>query len=81
VATEVAARSPSHPSLLASGAAPAYERHRPEKTALYTVVREQLETFLARARKGDRPAPRFIEQELRAYLRCGILAHGYVVTH
>jgi hypothetical protein len=81
VATEVAARSPSHPSLLTSGAAPAYERHRPEETALYTVVREQLETFLARAREGDRPAPRFIEQELRAYFRCGILAHGFLRLH
>ncbi len=44
--TEVAARSPSHPSLLTSGAAPAYERHRPEETALYTVVCEQPETLL-----------------------------------
>ncbi len=79
MATEVAARSPSHPSLLTSGSAPAYERHRPEETALYTVVREQFETFLARAR--DRPAPRFIEQELRAYLRCGILAHGFLRLH
>jgi hypothetical protein len=78
VATEVAARSPSHPGLLTPGGAPAYERHRPEETALYTVVREQLEAFLARAREGDRPAPRFIEQELRAYLRCGILAHGFL---
>jgi hypothetical protein len=58
-----------------------YERHRPEETALYAVVREQLETFLARAREGDRPAPRFIEQELRAYLRCGILAHGFLRLH
>jgi hypothetical protein len=73
VATEVAARSPSHPSLLTSGAAPAYERHQPEETALYTVVCEQLETFLARAREGDRPAPRFIEQELRAYLVDSVL--------
>jgi len=81
MATEVASRPTSHPSLLISGSAPAYERHRPEETALHTVVREQLETFLARAREGDRPAPRFIEQELRAYLRCGILAHGFLRLH
>jgi hypothetical protein len=48
---------------------------------LYSVVCEQLETFLARAREGDRPAPRFIEQELRAYLQCGILAHGFLRLH
>ena len=78
MATKVAASSPSHPGLLTSVGASAYERHRPEETALYTVVREQLEAFLACAREGDRPAPRFIEQELRAYLRCGILAHGFL---
>jgi hypothetical protein len=79
--TGTAARSPSQRCLLTSGSSPAYERHRPEETALYTVISEQLETFLARAREGDRPAPRFIEQELRAYLQCGILAHGFLRLH
>jgi hypothetical protein len=45
---------------------------------LYAVVREQLETFLARARERDRPVPRFVERELRAFLGCGILARGFV---
>jgi hypothetical protein len=45
---------------------------------LHSVVREQLESFLARAREGDRPLPRFIEREFRAYLECGILAHGFL---
>ena len=53
----------------------------PEQSLLHRVVREQLETFLARARSRGHPAPRFVEQELGAYLRCGVLAHGYVVTH
>jgi hypothetical protein len=26
-------------------------------------------------------APRFVEQELRAYLRCGVLAHGFLRLH
>jgi hypothetical protein len=55
---------------------PAYAPRHPEKTVLYTVVREQLETFLARARERERPVPRFVERELRRYLECGILAHG-----
>jgi len=42
------------------------------------VVHEHLETFLARARERDRPVPRFVERELRAYLGCGILAHGFL---
>jgi len=53
-------------------------RRRPEETVLYDVVREQLETFLCRARERDRPLPRFVEREFRGYLECGILAHGFV---
>ena len=55
-----------------------YGRRRPEESALYDVVRAELETFLARARERDRTVPRFVERELRAYLGCGILAHGFV---
>jgi hypothetical protein len=73
--------STSRPGLVPAGGVPAYERHRPEESILHTVVREQLEPFLARARDHDHPAPRFVEQELRAYLRCGILAHGFLRLH
>jgi len=59
----------------------AYERHEPEKTLLHEVVREQLEGFLASASHRDQPVPRFIEQELRAFLRCGVLAHGFLRLH
>ena len=48
---------------------------------LYGVVQEQLETFLARAHAGERPVPRFVERELRGFLRCGILAHGFLRLH
>jgi len=41
-------------------------------------VRERLETFLAHTRSRDQPAPRFVEPEFRAYLRCGVLAHWRV---
>ena len=46
------------------GVAPSYARRRPDETVLYTVARERLVTFLARARERDRPVPRFVEQEL-----------------
>jgi hypothetical protein len=55
-----------------------YTPHRPEQTLLHRTIREQLETFLAQSRERGRPVPRFVEQELRAYLRCGILAHGFL---
>jgi len=60
---------------------PEYERHEPDKTLLHEVVREQLEGFLASSSTREQPAPRFIEQELRAFLRCGILAHGFLRLH
>jgi hypothetical protein len=58
-----------------------YQRHEPEKTLLHEVVREQLEKFLASSSLREQPAPRFIEQELRAFLRCGVLAHGFLRLH
>jgi hypothetical protein len=67
--------------LLAAAPARGYERRRPEETTLHTVVREHLETFLARARERDRPVPRFVEREFRAYLECGILSHGFLRLH
>ena len=56
--------------------APIHERHRLEETVLYGVIQSELESFLARG--CDRPLPRFVERELRGFLECGILAHGFV---
>jgi hypothetical protein len=51
---------------------------RPERTALYRAVHENLETFLDRAQGQDRAIPRFVERELRSYLECGLPAFGFV---
>ena len=58
-----------------------YTQRRPEESVLYRAVQAELETFLARAHARERPAPRFVERELRALLRCGILACGFVRVH
>jgi hypothetical protein len=58
-----------------------YSRRRPEESALYGAVAQELETFLARAHARERPVPRFVERELRGLLRCGILAYGFVRVH
>jgi hypothetical protein len=58
-----------------------YTRHRPEQSILYNVVRQELEAFLARAQARQQPVPRFVEQEFQAFLRCGILAHGFLRLH
>src|SRR5216117_3412366 len=50
-------------------------------TALYSALAASLETFLAKAREQDRIVPRFVEREFRAYLACGIAAHGFLRVH
>src|SRR5207244_396452 len=50
-------------------------------TVLYQVIAEQLETFLAAQQERDRPVPRFVEKEFRAFLDCGILARGFLRLH
>jgi hypothetical protein len=45
------------------------------------LLRAELETFLARAAARERPVPRFVARELRTFLRCGVLAHGFVRVH
>jgi hypothetical protein len=58
-----------------------YTQRRPEASVLYQTVQTELETFLARAHARERPVPRFVERELRGFLGCGILAHGFVRVH
>ena len=72
-------------SLLSVGArmAPAvatYAPRDPSQTVLYTVIADHLETFLASCH--DHPEatgfPAYVEREFYDYLRCGILAHGFL---
>ena len=57
-----------------------YGRRRPEQTALYQIVQQHLETYLALAREDDwnvQRVPAYVEREFRRYLECGILAYGF----
>ena len=59
-----------------NGAAPGvYRRHRPETTALYEVVRDNLETLFGAIDDGALAVriPRHARTELLAYLDCGLL--------
>ncbi len=59
---------------------PIYRPRRPTATPLYPVVQHHLETFLAQGIETDSKGygvPSWVEKDLRAYLRCGILAHGF----
>ena len=55
-----------------------YRRRKPENESLYQVLAEHLETFLEQTRNADHRLPRHVEDELRAYLECGILSYGFV---
>ena len=57
--------------------APAYVPRRPTETVLYRLVRANLESFLAYARENyEGGLPRYVEQELRAYLAAAIFPRG-----
>jgi len=56
----------------------AYRRRQPEQEPLYLTIAANLETFLDRARTPEDRIPSHVERELRDYLKCGILAHGFV---
>jgi hypothetical protein len=57
-----------------------YEPRDPSRTVLSTVIADHLETFLA-SLDADPEAtglPAYVEREFYDYLRCGILAHGFL---
>ncbi len=63
-------------SATAPDAVTPYARRQPERTVLYQAVASQLETSLEALEVRGRSVPGFVRDELRAFLRCGILRHG-----
>ena len=55
-----------------------YRPREPEGTALYRVMTDHLETFVARVESEGGRLPHFVTRELRRFLECGIRAHGFV---
>ncbi len=57
-----------------------YRRRAPEKTVLYQVVQENLNSFLeyadTRSSEG-KSLPRYVRNAFRRFLDCGILAKGF----
>ncbi|HEY5284670.1 MAG TPA: transposase [Polyangia bacterium] len=62
----------------APAGAGAYERHCPETTLLYRTIQEHWSSFLADLEVGGGELPAFVLDEFEAYLRCGILVHGFL---
>ena len=57
-----------------------YTPRDPSQTVLYHVIAEHLETFLASCHDDPEATgfPAYVEREFYDYLRCGILAHGFL---
>lgn len=57
-----------------------YAPRDPSRTVLYTVIAEHLETFLASLADDPETSglPAYVQREFYDYLRCGILAHGFL---
>jgi hypothetical protein len=62
------------------GLSAVYGRRDPTVTPRYPLVQHHLETFLADAATADpdgEAVAQWVEDDFRAHLRCGILAHGF----
>ena len=59
-------------------APPGYSRHRPETTLLYQLVAEYYPRFRYQRAAEGRALPRHVEDEFAAYLKCGLLEHGFL---
>lgn len=65
---------------LATKLTPTYERRRPEDTLLYKTIQQNWKTFESHWQSDfDRaPLPKYVVKEFEEYLKCGILAHGFL---
>ncbi len=55
-----------------------FARHDPTQTTLHALVAKHLDTFVRFAgERSGKALPRYVVEEFRAYLRCGVLAHGF----
>ncbi|MFN9656738.1 MAG: transposase [Dolichospermum sp.] len=55
-----------------------YARHDPQRTLLYALVQAHYPDFLAQLAAQDRPLPTYVREAFEAYLRCGVLEHGFL---
>ena len=61
-----------------SGDAPTYERHRPEQAPLYALIEEHFLRYLKRLDAEGVSLPHFVNEEFKAYMKCGRLEHGFL---
>lgn len=54
-----------------------YKRRRPEETLLYKVIADNIETFIAQRESECRPLPKYISEEFKSFLTCGLPQFGF----
>jgi len=55
-----------------------HERHRPEKTLLYSIIDRHYPAFRAYMSEQGRSLPYYVQKEFDEYLKCGRLEHGFL---
>ena len=56
-----------------------YQRHQPEKTTLYKLIQENLLSFYQHIdNEQEKDLPDFVKKEFEAFLKCGLLSHGFL---
>lgn len=57
-----------------------YKRHVPERTLAYQTAARSLESWIAERVADDKrtPLPEFVLKDMRAFLRCGVVAYGFI---
>jgi len=63
------------PSTIA--APPAYQRHQPEQTALFSIVAEHYPRFVQEIERSGGHRPGLVRQEFEDYLQCGLVDHVF----
>jgi ribosomal protein S27E len=59
-------------------ASPTYQRHRPERTVLYSIISRHYPRFVQAIEGSGGHLPQFVRQEFDEYLKCGLLEHGFL---
>ena len=55
-----------------------YARRKPEETPCFQILNDHLDSFVAAREIEGRPIPKYVIDEFDPYLRCGILAYGFL---
>ena len=56
-----------------------YHRHQPEKTTLYKLIQKNLLSFYQQIdNEQEKNLPNFVKKEFEEFLKCGLLAHGFL---